>query len=395
MLAAICVVVVSCTAGTVGTAPEETATSTTPPTRPAVTPAFSTPTYPRVETNPGWTQLAAAPMEGRIWPSTTWAGDELIVWGGVLPSTGSVHNDGAVFDRADNAWHTMSEPPIAGRVGHVAVWTGDELIIWGGHEGGTGRRPSSRLQDGAAYDSDTDTWRQIATPTLSGGPGYASVWTGSEMIVIGGNDGHLSFAENGLYEAGVYNPSTDTWRNLEMPVELVVVDALWTGEEAIVYGIEGYLGPLLGTAYDPQSDQWRELPAAPVDPAVPDIEKFGDRVLAWSYDPETDGIAALDLATLQWSSLPPFPGQASDGIPSATSIGASQITMTTESFMAILSEGSNTWQTTPNATDELGPMNPSAWTGDEALFFSSGLPPGDPNAPNGMGSWLWSYRPDG
>ncbi len=176
MLAAICVVVVGCTAGTVGTAPEETATSTTSPTRPAVTPAFSTPTYPRVETNPGWTQLAAAPIEGRIWPSTTWTGDELIVWGGVLPSTGSVHNDGAVFDRADNAWHTMSDPPIAGRVGHVAVWTGDELIIWGGHEGGTGGRPSSRLQDGAAYDPDTDNWRQIATPTLSGGPGYASVW---------------------------------------------------------------------------------------------------------------------------------------------------------------------------------------------------------------------------
>lgn len=367
-------------------------TTTSEPTTTSIV-CLVTPTHPPVDTNPGWTQLAAAPIEGRIWHSTTWTGDELIVWGGVLPSTGSVHNDGAVFDRSDNAWHTMSDPPIAGRVGHVAVWTGDELIVWGGHEGGTGGRPSSRLQDGAAYDPDADTWRQIATPTLSGGPGYASVWTGSEMIVIGGNDGHLSFAENGLYEAGAYNPSTDTWRNLEMPINLVVADALWTGEEVVVYGIQGYLGPLLGAAYNPRSDQWRELPAAPIDPAVPDIEMFGDRILVWTYDPETDGIAALDLETLQWSELPAFPGQPSDGIPSAASMGASQTMVTTESVMAILSEGSDSWQTTPTPSEDLGPLNPTAWTGSEALFFSSGLPPGDPNAPNGISAWLFSYRP--
>jgi hypothetical protein len=214
------------------------------------------------------------------------------------------------------------------------------------------------------------------------------------MIVIGGNDGHFSFAEKGLNEAGAYDPSTDTWRTIEVPLDVVVADAVWTGEEVIVYGIPGYLGRLRGAAYDPESDEWRELPVAPIDPAVPDIEVFGERVLAWSYDPEADGIAALDLDTLEWTELPPFPGQATEGIPSATPIGASQVMMTTESFMAILDEGATTWQTTPTATDELGPMNPTAWTGNEALFFSAGLPPGDPNAPQGMGSWLWAYQPE-
>jgi hypothetical protein len=369
-------------------------TTTSEPTTTSIV-GIATPTYPPVDTNAGWTQLAPIPVEGRIWHSTTWTGDELIVWGGVLPSTGSAHNDGAVYEPSENAWHPMSDPPLAGRVGHVATWTGDELIIWGGHRGGTGARPTVRLQDGAAYNPDTDTWRQIATPTLSGGPGYASVWTGTEMIVLGGNDGYLSYTENGLYEAGAYDPSTDTWRTLEMPINVVVADALWTGEEVVVYGTGGYLGQLLGAAYNPQANQWRELPPAPIDPAVPDIEMFGNRVLAWTYDPETDGIAALDLETQKWSQLPAFPGQSTEWVPTAASIGPSQIVMTTESFIATLSEGSNSWQITAPPTEQLGPVSPSAWTGEELLFFSSGLPPGDPNAPNGSSSWLWSYIPEG
>ena len=39
-----------------------------------------------------------------------------------------------------------------------------------------------------------------------------------------------------------------------MPIDLAVMDAVWTGEEVIVYGIQGYLGLLLGAAYNPQSD---------------------------------------------------------------------------------------------------------------------------------------------
>jgi hypothetical protein len=133
---------------------------------------------------------------------------------------------------------------------------------------------------------------------------------------MGGNDGHLSFAESGLNEAGAYDPSTDTWRILEIPIDLVVVDALWTSTEVVIYGVEGYLGQLLGMSYEPRTGEWRQLPPAPLDPAVPDIDVVGGRILAWSYDPETDGITALDTVKLQWQELPPFPGQPSDGIPS-------------------------------------------------------------------------------
>jgi hypothetical protein len=384
---------VACTTDELGTDLEVTPSSSTTLTLSTTIGDLTTPTYPSVDTNPGWAQLPTAPLEGRIWHSTTWTGHDLVIWGGLLPSTGTVHADGALFDAAGDEWRAMSKAPLAGRVGHVAVWTGNEVIVWGGHEGGLGGYATDRLQDGAAYDPDTDTWRLIASPNLSGGPGYASVWTGSEMIVIGGNDGFISFAENGVSEAGAYNPSTDTWRILDLPTDLLIVDAVWTGEEVIAYGIRAYLGPLIGVSYDPQANRWRDLPPAPIHSPVPDIDHLGDRVLSWTYDPEIDGIAALDLSTLQWHEVPAFPGRPSDGIPSAASIGPTRTMMASESFMAVLSEGSDDWQIVPTPTTRLGPMIPSAWTGNQALFFSSGLPPGDPNDPDGLPAWLWSYTP--
>lgn len=348
-------------------------------------------TFPLPEANPGWRQLPTAPLEGRIWHSTTWTGEELIIWGGLFPATGAVHDNGAVFDISAGQWRALPGSPLEGRVGHTAVWSGDEVIVWGGHKGGVGGKPTGRLSDGAAYNPGSDTWRPISTPDLTGGPGYASVWTGSEMIVIGGNDGHLSFAENGLYEAGAYDPGTDTWRILDMPINLAVVDALWTGEEVVVYGVVGYLGPLQGMSLEPLSGEWRQLPTAPIHPAVPNIASLGGDILAWSYDPETDGIAALDTETLQWRDLPRFPGQPTDGIPTAAVIGPREVMMTSETMMAIYSEGSNEWRTIPTPTADIGPIAPSAWTGTEALFLSTGLPPGDPKAPDGIAAQFWSY----
>jgi hypothetical protein len=62
-----------------------------------------------------------------------------------------------------------------------------------------------------------------------------------------------------------------------------------------------------------------------------------------------------------------------------------------ETIMAIYSDDSNEWRTIPTPTANIGPFTVSAWTGTEALFFSSGLPPGDPNAPDGIPAQFWSY----
>ena len=74
-----------------------------------------------------------------------------------------------------------------------------------------------------------DTW----TPTtLTGAPSvrfyHTAVWTGSEMIVWGGNDGAGSFFNTG----GRYNPSTDSWTATSItnaPDGRELHTAVWTG----------------------------------------------------------------------------------------------------------------------------------------------------------------------
>src|SRR5262249_4156668 len=134
---------------------------------------------------------------------------------------------------------------------HTAVWTGSEMIVWGGEGGVTG---FVILNDGGRYDPSTDTWAAVAT---IGAPQeraqHVSVWTGTEMIVWGG------FASTVLPRAGGrYDPLTDPWRpttTTGMPEPRDKATAVWTGSEMIVWGG----GPFYfdtGGRYDPSRDAW-------------------------------------------------------------------------------------------------------------------------------------------
>jgi N-acetylneuraminic acid mutarotase len=103
------------------------------------------------------------------------------VWGGD-DGSGPVAS-GARYNPVTDTWSPMQDAPIV-RGGHTAIWTGTEMIVWGGE-----------LFDppGAAYNPAHDTWRSIATDSApSGRADHTAVWTGSEMIVWGGSDGMLT-----------------------------------------------------------------------------------------------------------------------------------------------------------------------------------------------------------
>jgi len=214
------------------------------------------------------------------------------------------------------------------------------------------------------------------------------------MIILGGNDGYMQFPENGLNEAAAYDPSTDVWRLLELPIDLLVTDAVWTGTEVVMYGIRHYLGPLFGVSYEPATDTWRSLPNAPVGRPVPDIDRVGDEILAWSYDPEEDGVAALDTVTLEWRELPPLPGQPTEGIPHAAALGPYGVLMQSETVMAIYSAESREWRPIDPPAVNMEPYTRQpVWTGTEVLFFQAGLPSGNPNFPYGIAAQFWAYNP--
>ena len=78
----------------------------------------------------------------------------MIVWGGHEDI--QFMNSGARFNIARNTWTptTLIRAPQR-RMGHCAVWTGSEMIIWGGQ---------TSLHDlaghGARYDPRADEWRR-------------------------------------------------------------------------------------------------------------------------------------------------------------------------------------------------------------------------------------------
>jgi hypothetical protein len=87
---------------------------------------------------------------------------------------------------------------------HPAVWTGSEMIVWGGR----GVSSPWILNTGGRYNPGADSWTATNTNNAPEARyAHTAVWTGSEMIVWGG-DGFTGIEFN---TGGRYNPITDTW----------------------------------------------------------------------------------------------------------------------------------------------------------------------------------------
>jgi N-acetylneuraminic acid mutarotase len=240
----------------------------------------------------GWTRLPDPPFR-RSDPVAVWADDRLILWGGGTDYNANLFADGAVFDPTTGAWTPMSDSPLAARAEARAVWTGDEVLVWGGFGS------SGPLNDGAAYDPETDTWRGLpAAPWQLPWPA-AFTWTGSELVLFGSTD-------RSLHEVSgmAYDPERDSWRTIaSAPMALNQADAVWTGDEVLVYGTEldgrNRAGnpTAQGIAYRPVDDTWRVLPERALSPQATSVAWTGSEMLAWDY--ETDS-ALYDPVTNSW-----------------------------------------------------------------------------------------------
>lgn len=75
-----------------------------------------------------WRPLASSPVVTRRGATTVWTGTELIVGGGF--SGGEQQQDGAVYDPAEDRWRPLGswQAPINA----TSWWTGDEVLLWGG-----------------------------------------------------------------------------------------------------------------------------------------------------------------------------------------------------------------------------------------------------------------------
>lgn len=216
-------------------------------------------------------------------------------------------------------WTPMAAPPapLVGRSAHTAVWTGTEMLVFGGQNSFVG---AARLDTGARYAPATDTWRMMATTGARARARHTAVWTGRVMLVWGGRPNDSDSAGE------AYNPATDTWTSLASAgapaARTSGHSAVWTGTEMIVWGGLSATSVRLNTGarYDPARDRWTPVSTAgaPSPRNAHAAVWTGTEMLVWgggSTSTLADG-AAYDPARDVWRPL------ARTGAPSAR-LGAS------------------------------------------------------------------------
>jgi len=196
--------------------------------------------------------------------TAVWTGTEMIIWGG-RSGAGTTLNTGARYNPADGTW-TPTNPvgaPTA-RADHAAVWAGPTygMIVNGGDI------PASDPSTTSRYDPATDSWHSAVVEGVVRF-NHTAVWTGSEMLVWGGDAGLLIPTNTG----GRYNPGTNSWTalpTLDAPDARYFHTAVWTGTEMIIWGGDTGSGSpsSTGARYNNAGDFWSALPSTTASPSA-------------------------------------------------------------------------------------------------------------------------------
>jgi hypothetical protein len=174
------------------------------------------------------------------------------------PAAGPAARASGDDEPAPEGWRRGSPGPLRHRDGAVEVWTGTELVVWGGDPNG---------DSGAAYDPAADRWREIAPSPIPALCQAAASWSGREVLMAG-----PSCTSGAGSAAAAYDPAADRWRTLTLSSSPLLGGApavsAWTGTEWVVVSSAGpaaALDPAAGPAGPSGSPvgRWRALAAAP------------------------------------------------------------------------------------------------------------------------------------
>lgn len=207
----------------------------------------------------GWTSMSASPLAGRAKHGAVWTGTEMIVWGGADAAGTTFFNDGAKYNPSTNSWTPIAAVPsgFVGRTDFAIVWTGSAMVVWGGQGSAPGE-----LADGAAYDPSANSWKMLATSPLGTGSRAFGFSTTTGDVIIWGHS-----AGGGASDTGAYKPLADSWSLLPTaPLsDRGDVNFAWTGLQLFVFGGQNTSSTLLsdGARLNPATRTWNSLGAAP------------------------------------------------------------------------------------------------------------------------------------
>jgi hypothetical protein len=185
-------------------------------------------------------------------------------------------------------WHEMAPSPFASVAG-TGAWTRHRAIVVSPDE-----------RKAASYDPVTDQWRLLPGPPRSF-PQYGdAVWTGEEVLFVGGA------APDDAPTIGVaYDPHAATWRRLSPSPLADYEAAVWAGGRLVVAASRGQTARDGIAAYDPTTDAWTSLPEPPMTSQWL-LVGAGDCLVAYGFDwlaHATPTLAIMDMATGTWGPL--------------------------------------------------------------------------------------------
>jgi len=240
------------------------------------------------------TSTTGAPL-GRVLHTAVWSGSRMVVWGGEPLRFPPEFYRGGQYDPVSDVWTPMNYLTApAPRARHTAVWTGSKMAVWGGESFDAPRVP---LDTGSLYDPSTDVWTAMS---LSSAPvartGHSAVWSGSRMIVWGGSD--LDASPSVYNTGGRYDPVANAWTAVAKggaPAGRRGHTAVWSGSRMIVWGGNGGSDLNSGGRYDPVANNWDATSAlgAPTPRVGHTAVWSGSVMVVWGGEPSAAGIDAV------------------------------------------------------------------------------------------------------
>lgn len=266
---------------------------------------------PPQASEPGEPPVGSPPPVFRPRVTTTVAASDsrVWIWGGYNGSR--FFADGFEVDAGRGASTAVPRPPLSPRAGAAAVWARAELIVVGGERGGF-----ERLRDGAAYDPEARQWRSITDVPPTVHRAAPAVFVGGRMTLWGGMGDE---SEGGVFaEGAAYDPTTDEWSDLPpAPIQPRTGHTVTaSGDSMIVWGggdddaSQTYAD---GAVYRPATNSWTPVDEAPIAGRGGHSAVWtGEELIVWGGRAGADGTeladgAAYDPRTRQWRRIADAP----------------------------------------------------------------------------------------
>jgi hypothetical protein len=178
-----------------------------------------------------------------------------------------------------SSWRAVPAGPLSAREGALGLWTGREVVLVGGSDAPP-CPPNAEcvapdvppLADGAAFDPESETWRRIAPSPVPFEWAQGIVVGATGYVWIPGSPGRPK-AESAFL---AYRIEDDRWDTLPLPSG----DLGWyhgivqVGDRIVLYSSSDEESKQPDLLFDPRSATWSELPPDPLSPSF-------DRSMAW------------------------------------------------------------------------------------------------------------------